>query len=100
LAVNDDTAIGASIAFQEAGKDGATSIIAGNKDAPNVRKDIRNGSGYSKATIALNLSEIGGALVKVSIAAIEGKGETTYVATPVLATKDSPELDELIAQFD
>lgn len=100
LAVNDDTAIGASIAFQEAGKDLSTTFIAGNDGAPNVLKDIRDGNGYVKATIALNLSEIGRALAKVSIAAIEGSGETTYVATPVLATKDSPELDELIAQFD
>lgn len=100
LAVNDDTAVGAAIAFQEAGKDVATTFISGNDGAPNVLKDIRDGNGYVKATVALNLSEIGRALVQVSIAAIEGDGETVYVATPVLATKDAPELDELIAQFD
>ena len=100
LAVNDDTAIGAANAFQEAGKDVATSFIAGNDGAPNVLKDIRDGNGYVKATIALNLSEVGRALVQTSIAAIEGTGSTTWSATPVLATKDAPELDELIAQFD
>ncbi len=100
IAVNDDTAVGAAIAFQEAGKDVASTFIAGNDGAPNVLKDIKDGNGYVKATIALNLSDIGRALVKVSIAAIEGTGETTYVTNPVLATKDSPELDELIAQFD
>ncbi|MBL5974187.1 MAG: sugar ABC transporter substrate-binding protein [Candidatus Leucobacter sulfamidivorax] len=100
LAVNDDTAIGAANAFQEAGKDVATSFIAGNDGAPNVLKDIRDGNGYVKATIALNLSEVGRALVQTSIAAIEGTGSTTWSAVPVMATKDAPELDELIAQFD
>lgn len=100
LAVNDDTAVGAATAFQEAGKDTASTFISGNDGAPNILTDIRDGKGYIKATVALNLSELGSALVKVSVAAIEGEGQTDYAATPVLATQHSPELDELIAQFN
>ncbi len=100
LTVNDAGALGAATAFQEAGKDVATSFIVGNDGNPDVLRDIRDGEGYVKATIALNLAELGRAVVSTAAMAIEGGADPVFKTSPIAITKDAPELDELIAQFD
>ncbi|MEF2977228.1 sugar ABC transporter substrate-binding protein [Subtercola sp. YIM 133946] len=100
LAVNDDTALGAAIAFQEAGKSLDTSFIGGNDGTPTVLGDLKTNNSFIKATIALDLTAIGQAVATTSAAAIEGSTATTYAAKPVTATPDSTNLDALIAQFN
>lgn len=100
LAVNDDTALGAANAFREAGKPTDTTFIGGNDGTAPVLQEVKDGTGYIKATVALNIAETGAAIVQTAVAAIEGGEETAFVAEPILVTKDSPEVDDLLAQFE
>lgn len=98
IGLNDDFAVGAYQAFQNAGKDPATSFIGGQDGSLEGLEAIKEGQHY-KATSAILLDQLGASIVDLSVACITGEGETNIDTPAKLVTIDEGGLDELIASF-
>jgi len=98
IGLNDDFAVGAYQAFQNAGKDPATSFIAGQDGSLEGLEAIKEGKHY-KATSAILLDQLGASIVDLSLACITGEGETNIDTPAKLVTLDEGGVDELIASF-
>lgn len=90
LCVADDGCLGAAQAFEEAGRDPADVYLAGWDGSRLVLEAIQEG-GFIKATAALDLFNIGRAVVEVPANVIEGSGETELNMEYVLADQSVPD---------
>jgi ABC-type sugar transport system substrate-binding protein len=99
LALEDDTAVGAATALKEAGASPEKTFVGGQNGTPTVLQQIKDGNGFIKATVAVDLQKLGAAVVDVPADLIE-KGKSNGFKSPaIIVTKDSKQLDDLIAQF-
>jgi len=96
IGVNDDGAIGALKAFQNAGKKPADTYIAGQDGSLDALNAIKAGTSY-KATAALRIRALGYAVVDVVEALRTGKPHYTDSVSPVLVSvTDTQYLKSLI----
>lgn len=100
IAVNDDTAIGAATALEEVGASPEEMFVGGNDGSPVVLQQIKDGSGFIKATVAIDVSELGAAIVDVPADLIENGESDGFISEPIIITQDSEQLDEFLADFD
>jgi len=98
IGLNDDFAVGAYQAFQNANKDPELSFIAGQDGSLEGLEAIKEGKHY-KASAAILLDQLGASIVDLSLACITGEGETNIDTPAKLVTIDEGGLDELIASF-
>lgn len=98
IGLNDDFAVGAYQAFQNANKDPETSFIAGQDGSLEGLEAIKEGKHY-KATSAILLDQLGASIVDLSVACITGEGETNIDTPAKLVTVNEGGLDDLIASF-
>lgn len=99
VGLNDDAALGAAKAFENAGIDPSTVLVIGQDGNPEALEAVRAG-GPVKATAAINLDELAEAIVRNPVNAIEGKTPVDSQAGVVMATADDPEaLDALIQSY-
>ncbi|TAJ46939.1 MAG: sugar ABC transporter substrate-binding protein [Herbiconiux sp.] len=100
IGVNDDVALGAKKAFDNAGIDPETVFIAGSDGTPDALAAIKNGGAF-RVTAAIPPAPLADDILQVSLAAITGEGETNRQTPPVLVRHgDDATIDELLAQFD
>ncbi|WP_436698779.1 sugar ABC transporter substrate-binding protein [Nocardioides sp. BYT-33-1] len=102
IGLNDDAALGAQKAFQNAGLSADEVYIAGSDGAPEALENIKDpGDGAFRTTAALEVQSLARDIVDNSIAAITGDGETSSLTPAVLAkTGDDATIDELLAQLN
>ncbi len=99
VGLNDDAALGAAKAFENAGIDPATVLVIGQDGNPEALEAVKAG-GPVKATAAINLGELADAIVQNPINAIEGTTPVDTQAGVTMATVDDPAaLDELIKSY-
>lgn len=102
IGMNDDGALGAVQAFRNTNKDPSTVYIGGQDGSQQALEAIKEG-GFFKATAALDLAEVGRAVVGLPADIIEGKEPkgTSVELLPVLASADTPEvIDKLLKSFE
>lgn len=104
IGTNDDVARGMAAAFKAAGKDPATSFIAGfDGSEPNIR-EIKEGGGFIKLSIAISLIELADLIVEKNIELALGgppQGDPqTFEVFPFAVMHGDPKADELLAQFE
>ncbi len=87
LCVADDGCLGAAQAFEEAGRDPQEVYLAGWDGSRLVLEAIQEDS-YIKASAALDLYNIGRAVIEVPANALEGSGETELNMEYVLADQE------------
>jgi ribose transport system substrate-binding protein len=90
VGLNDDGALGAARAFQNAGKDPAKTYIGGQDGALDALKAIQQG-GFFKASAALSLKQIGYGVVDLNAQLVEkgaGKGKKNIEVPPRLVAQD------------
>lgn len=92
LCVADDGCLGAAQAFEEAGRDPEEVYLAGWDGSRLVLEAIQEEDSYIKASAALDLYNIGRAVVEVPANAIEGSGETELNMEYVLADQEHPDV--------
>jgi ABC-type sugar transport system substrate-binding protein len=85
VGVNDDGALGALKAFQNAGKKPADTYIAGQDGSLDALNAIKAGTSY-KGTAALRIRDLGYAVVDVVEALRTGKPHSTDSVSPVLVS--------------
>lgn len=99
IGLNDDAALGALRAFDNAGIDPDEVYIAGQDGNIEGLEAVKAGGAY-RASAAILLEDLGGSIVDTAMASITGEGETDSESAVELATvRDEARLDELIAQF-
>jgi len=99
VGLNDDAALGAAKAFENAKIDPATVLVIGQDGNPEALAAIQSG-GPLKASAAINLDELANAIINNSLNAVNGSGETSSQAGVVMATADDPDaLAALIASY-
>lgn len=104
IGTNDDAAVGASQAFQAAGKDPAKSFIAGFDGSQEALEEIRDG-GFIKATAALNLRRLARQVADTSMMLATtgqpapGTEPIQVIEPPVLVMQGSPEIEEILAFY-
>lgn len=99
VGLNDDAALGAAKAFENAGIDPATVLVIGQDGNPEALEAVKAG-GPVKATAAINLGELAEAIVQNPLNAIEGKTPVDTQAGVTMATADDPAaLEELIKSY-
>ncbi|MFJ9317816.1 sugar ABC transporter substrate-binding protein [Pimelobacter simplex] len=102
VGLNDDAALGAQKAFENAGLSADDVYISGSDGAPEALENIKApGDGAFRTTAALEVQSLAQDIVDNSLAAITGEGETSSLTPAVLAkTGDDATIDELLAQLD
>lgn len=96
---SDDAALGASMAFTNAGIDPETVFIAGQDGSPQALAAILKGGAF-KMSAALDYSDLAHSIVQNSINAVTGEGETRSLAGVVSASyKDTAFVESLLAQL-
>ncbi|WGX96637.1 sugar ABC transporter substrate-binding protein [Nocardioides sp. L-11A] len=102
IGLNDDAALGAQKAFENAGLSAEDVYIAGSDGAPEALENIKDpGAGAFRTTAALEVLSLAHDIVDNSLAAITGDGETSSLTPAVLAkTGDDATIDELLAQLN
>lgn len=99
IGLNDDAALGALRAFDNAGIDPTTVYIAGQDGNIDGLEAVKAGGAY-RASAAILLTDLAESIINASLAAIKGTGETDIESGIEIATLRDPELlDELIAQY-
>ncbi len=101
IGLNDDAALGAQKAFENAGISPDEVYIAGSDGAPEALENIKDpGEGAFRTTAALEVLSLAQDIVDNSLAAITGDGETSTLTPAVLAkTGDDATIDELLTQL-
>lgn len=100
IGINDDAALGAMKAFEDAGIDPATTYFAGQDGGSQSLAAIEAG-GHYKASAAILLDHLGHSIVDNSIAAITGEGETDNLSPSEIASlADLERLQELQGLFE
>lgn len=100
IGLNDDAALGALRAFTNAGIDPDEVYIGGQDGNLEGLEAVKAGGAY-RASAAIPLSELAGAIIDSAMNAITGDGETNNIAPVELATlRDPARLDEFIALFN
>lgn len=101
IGLNDDAALGAQKAFENAGISADDVYISGSDGGPEALENIMDpGKGAFRVTAALDIEGLGHDIVDNSIAAITGKGEAKTETPAVLVkTGDDEQIDELLAKF-
>ncbi len=103
IGTNDDVARGMATAFRAAGKDPATSFIAGFDAAEPNLKEIKEGNGFIKLTAGVSLIDLADLLVEKNIEfALNGppSGPPQTFDVPAYAImKGDPILDEFLDKF-
>lgn len=95
---SDDAALGAAMAFSNAGIDPAEVFIAGQDGSPQALAEILE-EGPFKMTAAIDYSDLARSIVQNSINAITGEGETKSLAGVVSASHTDPAgVEDLLAQ--
>lgn len=99
IGINDDAAIGALRAFENAGIDLSGVYIAGQDGTVEGLQAVKDGGAY-RASAAILLDELAASIIDNSLNAITGEGDTDY-ETPVElgSLADPTNLDALIAQY-
>lgn len=102
IGLNDDAALGAQKAFENAGLSADDVYISGSDGAPEALENIKSpGKGAFRTTAALEVQSLAQDVVNVSLAAITGEGETSTLTPAVLAkTGDDATIDKLLAQIN
>ncbi len=100
IAVNDDTAVGAASALEEIGASPEDVFVGGNDGGPVALQQIKDGTGFIKATVAIDVNEVGAAVVDVPADLVEGKDTDGFLSEPLIVTQDSEQLDDLLAAFN
>ncbi|WP_345528367.1 sugar ABC transporter substrate-binding protein [Nocardioides endophyticus] len=99
IGINDDAAIGALRAFENAGIDPAEVYIAGQDGTREGLEAVKEGGAY-RSSAAILIPDLAASIIDNSLAAITGEGETDYETAVELGTLENPaRLDELIAQY-
>ncbi|MBX3031874.1 MAG: substrate-binding domain-containing protein [Chloroflexi bacterium] len=104
IGTNDDAAVGASQAFEAAGRDPAGVFIAGFDGSQEALEEIRDG-GFIKATAALNLRRLArkvadtNMLLATTGQPAAGTPPLEVIEPPVLVMQGSPEIDEILAFY-
>lgn len=100
IGVNDDVALGAKKAFDNAGIAPETVYISGSDGTPDALASIKDGGAF-RVTAAIPPAPLAKDILTVSLNAISGEGETNLQTPPVLVSHgDDGTIDELLAQFD
>jgi ABC-type sugar transport system substrate-binding protein len=98
IGLNDDFAVGAYQAFENAKIDPEKVFIGGQDGSLEGMEAIKEGKHY-KASSAILLDQLGASIVDISLACITGKGETNIATPAKLVTLTEGGLDEMIASF-
>lgn len=99
IGLNDDAALGALRAFNNAGIDPKETYIAGQDGNVEGLKAVKAGGAY-RASAAIVLSGLAKAIVDTSLKSIKGsKNVKSEVGVELATTRDTARLNELIAQF-
>jgi ABC-type sugar transport system substrate-binding protein len=101
IGLNDDGALGAARAFQNAGKDPAKTYVGGQDGALDALKAIEKG-GHFKATAALSLKDIGVGVVDLNeqIVTNGAKGKKNLEVPPRLVAVDEKKyLQDSLAEW-
>lgn len=102
IGMNDDGALGAVQAFRNTNKDPSTVYIGGQDGSQQALEAIKEG-GFFKATAALDLAEVGRAVVGLPADILEGKEAkgTSVELLPVLVSVDTPDvIENLLKSFE
>ncbi|BBY62067.1 sugar ABC transporter substrate-binding protein [Mycolicibacterium helvum] len=100
IGLNDDAALGALRAFNNAGVDPQTVYIAGQDGNIDGLEAVKKGGAY-RASAAILLADLAQSIIDTSIAAVTGNGVTNSESAVELATlRDPAQLDKLIAQYN
>ncbi|WP_440711760.1 sugar ABC transporter substrate-binding protein [Herbiconiux sp. YIM B11900] len=99
IGMNDDAALGAKKAFDNAGIDPDSVYIGGSDGTPEGLASVKAGGAF-RVTSAFPIAELAQDIFDNSLAAIRGEGETETLTPAVLAkTGDDATIDDLIAQY-
>jgi len=91
IGLNDDAALGAQKAFENAGLSADDVYISGSDGGPEALENLKDpGKGAFRVTAALDILSLGHDIVDNSIAAITGEGEPDSVTPARLAMRVSP----------
>jgi len=99
VGLNDDFAVGASKAFEKAGKDPAKSFICGQDGSLEGLAAIKEGKWY-KGSAAILIDQLGASIVDMSMNAVNGKPSTVMVPAEYISLAQEDKLDGLIAAYD
>ena len=99
IGANDDGALEAVKAFENAGIDPGSVHVGGQDGALEALGSIRSG-GCRKASVSVDIAVVGRAVVDSAVVSITRRSETTIDVSPVLGSRSEPAvLDQLIAQL-
>jgi ABC-type sugar transport system substrate-binding protein len=100
IGMNDDAALGARKAFENAGIDPESVYIAGSDGSKEALSAIKEG-GPMRVTAALSMRGLAEAILSTSLAALTGEGETDSENDAILVkTGDDKTIDTLLAEYD
>jgi ABC-type sugar transport system substrate-binding protein len=99
VGLNDEFALGAAQAFEEAGKDPAATFICGQDGAPDALREVARG-GFLKGTAAIRIDLLGAAIVDMSREAIAGRTAKAAIPSEYVSSMDTGRLAALVASFD
>lgn len=100
IGLNDDVALGAQKAIQNAGLNADEFYISGHDGSPEGLEGLKAETGAFRATTAIPVADLGRAIIDNSIAAITGEGEADALTPTVLVhSDDTAEIDELLASM-
>lgn len=101
IGLNDDVALGAQKAFENAGLSADEVYISGTDGTPEGLSNIKEpGDGAFRVTAAIDLQSLSRDIVDNSLAAITGDGNTNSLTPSILVkTRDDAKIDELLAQM-
>jgi len=94
---NDDSALGAQKAVQNAGLDPDTVYISGHDGSPEGLNGVKDNVAGFRATTAIPVDVLGRSIIDNSLAAISGNGETfSLTETTLVHPDDVEEIDNLL----
>lgn len=100
IGMNDDAALGAMKAFENAGIAPEEVYIAGQDGSEEAMQALLEGT-YYKASAALKLSDLGASVVDNSLSAIKGEGDPFLITPIVLASGANLDLvREILATYE
>ncbi|MCW3008249.1 MAG: sugar transporter periplasmic protein [Solirubrobacterales bacterium] len=100
VSMNDDSALGAMKAFENAGIPADEAFIAGQDGNIRALEELQKKGGYYKATAALHVKTLGHDITNIADRSIKGESNVEIEQKPVLATPDDPQgNDKLLGEW-
>jgi len=101
ISMNDDSALGALKAFQDAGKKPDDVFIGGQDGNLRALEELKKTDGLYKATAALRVQTLGADVTNTADRALKGEKNVETVQKPVLAEQgDQQLLDQLLSEWN